>query len=82
MDSQHDRGTQRRKRLWNRCDVHVCDCDEFRSTRGAVNRKHVHCPCLGCQGKAVARTVEYRHYQQQKVLMEHDNNDIERYLYL
>ena len=56
-----------RPRLWKRNEVETCDCEEYGATSG---KKHVHCPCLSCGHKAVARTTEYRHYTQQKLLLD------------
>ena len=55
-------------RLWERSDIYVCNCDEYGGV-GCKVKKHVHCPCLTCGNKAVARSVEYRHYQQQQILV-------------
>lgn len=42
---------------WSREEVSYCNCTELRFT-------HTHCPCDCCEGKAVSRSTEYRHWQQ------------------
>lgn len=48
---------RRRIDVWTRDDIVCCKCSEVKS-------RHVHCPCLKCNGAAVARSVEYSHWQQ------------------
>ena len=40
---------------WTRKDVSYCYCDSLSYT-------HAHCPCTSCNGKAVSRSTEYRHW--------------------
>ena len=40
---------------WNREDIYCC-CDE-------LSYSHSHCPCDNCNGKAVSRPTEYRHWR-------------------
>ena len=41
--------------LWNREDISYCRCPE-------LSYSHSHCPCDKCNGKAVSRATEYRHW--------------------
>ena len=41
--------------VWNRCDVAQCGCSDLSFT-------HVHCLCNLCQGKAVSKSTEWRHW--------------------
>lgn len=40
---------------WNRQQVSYCRCSELKYV-------HAHCPCCYCNGKAVSRATEYRHW--------------------
>ena len=40
---------------WNREEITYCSCN-------ALSYKHAHCPCARCDGKAVSRSTEYRHW--------------------
>ena len=40
---------------WNRQQVSYCRCSELKYV-------HAHCPCYNCNGKAVSRATEYRHW--------------------
>ena len=40
---------------WNRQEVSYCRCSDLRYV-------HAHCPCCNCNGKAVSRATEYRHW--------------------
>ena len=40
---------------WNRQQVSYCRCSELKYV-------HAHCPCRYCNGKAVSRSMEYRHW--------------------
>lgn len=51
------------KRFWNRYDVPSCNCPSLRYT-------HTHCLCEKCQGKAVSRATEYRHWTAVKRYLE------------
>ena len=42
---------------WTREDVSYCSCT-------ALSYIHSHCPCQQCNGKAVSRSTEYRHWQE------------------
>lgn len=42
--------------MWNREDVSYCKCSDVAYT-------HSHCPCHECNGRAVSRSTEYRHWQ-------------------
>lgn len=44
--------------LWTRDDIVCCKCAQLKS-------RHVHCPCSNCNGAAVARSMEYSHWQHQ-----------------
>lgn len=44
---------------WTRDDIVCCNCSELKS-------RHVHCPCSYCNGAAVARSLEYFHWQEQQ----------------
>lgn len=44
--------------VWNREDITYCKCPEASYT-------HTHCPCEVCCGKAVSRSTEYRHWNEQ-----------------
>ena len=41
--------------LWDREDITYCKCPSLRYA-------HAHCPCEECNGKAVSRSTEYRHW--------------------
>jgi hypothetical protein len=41
---------------WNREDVSYCKCSDVAYT-------HSHCPCQECNGRAVSRSTEYRHWK-------------------
>ena len=43
-------------RFWTREQISYCNCD-------ALCYTHTHCPCFRCNGKAVSRSTEYRHWQ-------------------
>ena len=43
-------------RFWTREQITYCNCDALQYT-------HTHCPCFRCNGKAVSRSTEYRHWQ-------------------
>ena len=45
-----------RVRAWKRCDVTSCNCPSL----GYI---HTHCPCDRCGGRAVSRSVEFRHWK-------------------
>lgn len=47
---------------WNRCDIVGCSCP-------ATSSAHVHCPCQDCNGRAVSRSTEYRHWNDAILLM-------------
>jgi len=56
-------------RNWLRTEIRNCCCPE-------KSYNHVHCPCNRCNGKAVPRTTELRHWQtQQKILREINSNN-------
>ena len=40
---------------WNRQEVSYCRCSKLKYV-------HAHCPCYNCNGKAVSRATEYRHW--------------------
>ena len=44
---------------WNRAEVSSCNCLE-------KSYRHVHCPCLHCQGKATTRSTELRHWSESR----------------
>ena len=65
---------ERRMILWDRVDITYCKCPSLRYA-------HAHCPCEECDGKAVSRSTEYRHWmatkehlsiQQSTVIREND----------
>ena len=43
-------------RFWTCEQITYCNCD-------ALSYTHMHCPCVRCNGKAVSRSTEYRHWQ-------------------
>ena len=43
-------------KIWDREDIISCKC-------GDVTYTHAHCPCEYCDGRAVSRSTEYRHWQ-------------------
>ena len=43
-------------RFWTREQITYCNC-------GTLSYTHTHCPCFRCNGKAVSRSTEYRHWQ-------------------
>lgn len=43
--------------LWSRKEISACECDE-------KSYKHVHCPCIGCRGRATDRKTELRHWRE------------------
>jgi len=45
---------------WTRKEVTYCSCT-------ALSYTHAHCPCLICNGKAVSRSTEYRHWLEANV---------------
>ena len=47
---------RRRIIFWERGDVTSCKCSD-------LNYCHTHCPCENCNGKAVSRATEYRHWK-------------------
>ena len=47
--------------VWSRDDIVCCNCSQLKS-------RHVHCPCSSCNGAAVARSLEYSHWQQQEAI--------------
>ena len=47
---------RRRVIVWERGDVTSCKCS-------ALNYYHTHCPCEDCNGTAVSRATEYRHWK-------------------
>lgn len=47
-------------RSWTREQITYCCCD-------ALSYMHTHCLCLRCNGKAVSRSTEYRHWQEANV---------------
>ena len=47
---------------WNHCDIVSCSCPSSYSA-------HVHCPCQKCNGRAVSRSTEYRHWNDTIILM-------------
>lgn len=47
---------QRRVIYWERGDVTSCKCF-------ALSYCHTHCPCEDCNGRAVSRATEYRHWK-------------------
>ena len=40
---------------WSREQITYCSCN-------SLSYKHAHCPCSRCNGKAVSRSTEYRHW--------------------
>ena len=57
---------------WLRTDIRNCCCPE-------KSYNHVHCPCNRCNGKAIPRTTELRHWRlQQKISREINTIDINR----
>ncbi len=46
---------------WAREQVSYCYC-------AALSYAHAHCPCNKCDGKAVSRSPEYRHWQEASLL--------------
>ena len=46
---------------WSRLKISYCKCP-------ALSYVHTHCPCQKCNGKAVSRSVEYRHWQASTIL--------------
>ena len=42
--------------FWTREHITYCNC-------GALSCTHTHYPCFHCNGKAVSRSTEYRHWQ-------------------
>lgn len=46
---------------WNRKSVPYCFCT-------ALKYAHAHCPCERCNGKAVSRYTEYKHWKDSKAL--------------
>ena len=46
---------------WSRLKISYCK-------RPALSYVHTHCPCQKCNGKAVSRSVEYRHWQASTIL--------------
>jgi len=51
--------------LWDREDILSCKCPMLRYT-------HAHCPCEECEGKAVSRSTEYRHWTAAKQQLQAD----------
>ena len=47
--------------VWSRDDIVYYNCSQLKS-------RHVHCPCSSCNGAAVARSLEYSHWQQQQAI--------------
>ena len=47
--------------IWARDQVSYCSCTD-------VTYTHTHCPCKRCNGKAVSRSTEYRHWQEATLL--------------
>ena len=45
--------------LWDREDITYCKCPSLKYA-------HAHCPCEECDGKAVSRSTEYRHWMAAK----------------
>lgn len=41
---------------WSREDISYCKCTD-------LSYSHSHCPCDSCDGKAVSRATEYRHWK-------------------
>lgn len=48
---------------WSRDKVSSCNCSEKYC-------RHVHCPCLRCQGNATSRSTELRHWSESRLLSE------------
>ena len=48
---------------WSRDKVSSCNCSEKYC-------RHVHCPCLRCQGNATSRSTELRHWSKSRLLSE------------
>eukprot|EP00111_Clytia_hemisphaerica_P010819 TCONS_00031637-protein len=46
---------------WQRCEIKVCHC-------GSLEEEHTHCPCTSCEGSAVSRSTEYRHWKQSRIV--------------
>ena len=42
--------------VWTHEYITYCNC-------GALSYTHTHCSCFHCNGKAVSRSTEYRHWQ-------------------
>ena len=47
--------------LWTWGDIYACSCSE-------KQYRHVHCPCSECNGRAIDRSTELRHWHQAKLL--------------
>ncbi len=54
---------QPRKTVWKRSDVPCCNCP-------CLGYTHTHCLCTRCQGRAVSRATEYRHWSAARREME------------
>lgn len=42
---------------WSREEISACECNE-------KSYRHVHCPCVACNGRATDRKTELRHWQE------------------
>lgn len=62
---------RRRVTFWERGDVTCCRCS-------ALSYCHTHCPCEDCNGKAVSRATEYRHWKKASETFVFVNRDIEQ----
>ncbi len=57
---------QSEKAIWSRGDISTCNCSE-------KTYRHVHCPCLNCNGRAADRGTELRHWREVSLInIEHE----------
>ena len=62
---------RRRVIFWERGDVTSCNCF-------ALSYCHTHCPCEDCNGRAVSRATEYRHWKKASEAFLSVEQDIEQ----
>lgn len=55
---------------WLRDEISGCECAE-------KSYRHVHCPCVGCNGRATDRSTELRHWREAKTLAVSTNVSID-----
>ena len=52
------------KTKWQRVEISTCFCN-------ALNKAHVHCPCIHCEYSAVSSSTEYRHWKEFETYFDH-----------